>query len=355
MNRDFFYRDKIPVGILGATGSVGQRFVQLLSTHPWFEVVALGASEKSAGKQYCAAVNWLMPTPIPTSIARMEVQACTPDIPGIILFSGLDASIAGDIEIACAEANKIVISNARNHRMDSDVPLLVPEVNPTHIKLVKQQKYSQQGMIVTNPNCAVAGLVIGLKPLMDQFGIELVDVVTMQSVSGAGYPGVASLDIIDNIIPFISSENEKVEQEPLKILGEISNGQVEPAKMRIRAHCNRVPISDGHMEWISVRLIEKATKLEVERAWLEFSGNLQELALPMAPQQPIHFFSEGPYPQPKLHRDLERGMAVSIGQLRAHADRDYTFTLLSHNTIRGAAGSAILNAEMMVKSGLVFW
>jgi aspartate-semialdehyde dehydrogenase len=355
MNRDFFYREKIPVGILGATGSVGQRFVQLLAEHPWFEIVAVAASDRSVGKRYCDAVNWLMSTPIPAAIGQMEVQKCDADLPGTILFSGLDAAVAGDIELACAKKDKVVVSNARNHRMADNVPLLVPEVNADHLELIKQQNYSKNGMIVTNPNCAAIGLVVGLKPLLDSFGIELVDVVTMQAVSGAGYPGVASLDVIDNIIPFINAENEKVETEPLKILGRLVNGHIQKAEMRIRAHCNRVPISDGHMEWISVRLREKASKSELEQLWRDFRGEAQEMGLPMSPQQLIHYFPEGPYPQPKLHRDLERGMAVSIGQLREHTPQDYSFTLLSHNTVRGAAGCAILNAEMLVKKGLIFW
>lgn len=337
---------KISVGILGATGSVGQRFVELLANHPWFEITALAASEKSAGKPYREAVNWLMPTSLPPSIGSMIVQQCTPNLPCKWVFSGLDSSVAGEIETSFAEAGYVVHSNARNHRMDADVPLLVPEVNSDHMQLLPIQRYSK-GKIITNPNCSTIGLVLALKPLQDAFGLDAVHVVTMQAVSGAGYPGVSSMDIMDNVIPFIKGEEQKMETEPLKILGTYRNGLVEPTVIKISAQCNRVPVNDGHLECVSVKLKKRASKAEIIAAWRNFSGMAQKLKLPMAPLSPIHYFDEEAFPQPKLHRHLDKGMAVSVGRLRECSLFDYKFTILSHNTIRGAAGGAILNAELM--------
>lgn len=340
---------KIPVAILGATGSVGQRFVELLLHHPWFEIVALAASERSAGKRYKDAVNWLMPTPLPASIAAMEVKPCTPDLPCSIVFSGLDASVAGEIESNFANAGYIVHSNARNHRMNADVPLLVPEVNANHLDVIHQQRYPK-GKIVCNANCSVIGLVIALKPLLDAFGLEAAHVVTLQSVSGAGYPGVASLDIMDNVVPYIGGEEQKLETETLKILGTYKNGKIEHNTFKISSQCNRVPVSDGHLECVSVKLKTKAKKEDIIAAWTQFKGQPQHLNLPLAPVQPIHYFHEDTYPQPKLHRLLDKGMAVSVGRLRECPLFDYKFVILSHNTIRGAAGEALLNAEFMLKT-----
>lgn len=337
----------IPVAILGATGSVGQRFVELLAHHPWFKIVAVGASEKSAGQPYGRAVNWLMNTPIPQEVAQMTVSRCLPDIPGEIVFSGLDASVAGEIETQFAQAGYIVISNARNHRMELDVPLLIPEVNSDHLELLKAQKFPK-GKIITNPNCSTIGLTMALKPL-EKFGIEQVSVVTFQAVSGAGYPGVASLDIMDNVIPHIGGEEQKMETEPLKILGKYSQGRILLSEIKISAQCNRVPVSDGHMECIAVKFRQKPSKEELVHAWESFRAIPQSLQLPTAPSRPIHYFSQENFPQPKLHRNLDKGMAVSIGRLRECPLMDYKFTILSHNTIRGAAGGAILNAELYVK------
>lgn len=343
---------KIPVGILGATGSVGQRFVQLLSNHPWFEIVALGASERSVGKSYREAVNWLMPEPIPAHIAAMKVGLCETGMPCKVVFSGLDSGVAGGIETAFAEAGYAVISNARNHRMVSDVPLLVPEVNPDHLALVKKQRFGK-GMIVTDPNCSVIGLVLALKPLVDAFGVEAVHVVTMQAVSGAGYPGVASLDIMDNVIPFIDGEEEKVETEPLKIFGRLKGGSILPAVMSISAQCNRVAVSDGHLACVSVKLSSKASSKDIIEAWNQFTGIPQSQQLPTAPARPIYYLDQQTHPQPKLHRHLDKGMAVAIGRLRPCSSFDYKFALLSHNTVRGAAGAAILNAELMVNQKFI--
>lgn len=345
-------KEKIPVGILGATGSVGQKFVELLADHPWFEIAALAASERSSGRVYKDAANWFMQNPIPDNIAGMRVNRCEPGLPCRIVFSGLDASVAGEIETEFANAGYIVVSNARNHRMDSDVPLLIPEVNSDHLDIVTRQKYGK-GMIVTNPNCSTIGFVIALKPLIDSFGIEAVNVVTLQALSGAGYPGVPALDSLDNVIPFIGGEEQKMESEPLKILGEYKNGAIRNIELKISAQCNRVPVSDGHLECVSVKLKKKAAIENLKAAWNDFSGEPQKLNLPFAPEHPIHYFEEDKFPQPKIHRNIDKGMAVSIGRLRACSIFDYKFILLAHNTIRGAAGGAILNAELMVSKGYI--
>lgn len=334
---------KIPVAILGATGSVGQKFIELLHDHPWFEIAALCASERSAGKPYAQAANWFQSSELPANVGEMIVQPCEPGVEGRIVFSGLDAEVAGPIEETFARAGYAVVSNSKNHRMDEDVPLLVPEVNPGQLELVRRQSFGG-GMIVTNPNCTTVGLVLALKPLVDRFGVEAVSVVTMQALSGAGYPGVASLDIVDNVIPFIGGEEGKMESEPLKILG---------VPITISATCNRVAVIDGHTECVSVRLKTSATADEIIDAWESYRGEPQALELPMAPRQPIRYFHEDAFPQPRKHRNLDKGMAVSIGRLRPCPILDWKFTLVSHNTIRGAAGGAILNAELMVKKGLI--
>ncbi|MEI8125712.1 MAG: aspartate-semialdehyde dehydrogenase [Parachlamydiaceae bacterium] len=335
---------KVAVSILGATGSVGQRFVELLSNHPWFQIVSLAASDRSAGKKYADVVNWLMPSPLSKEIGEMEINLCEPGIPGNIAFSALDSSVAGDIEAAFAHEGYTVISNARNHRMHPSVPLLIPEINNDHLDMVKQYT---TGQIVTNPNCSTIGLCLALKPLYDAFGIESVHVVTMQAISGAGYPGVASLDVIDNVIPYIKGEEEKLETEPLKILGKLVDGRIQPADFSVSAQCNRVPVIDGHMECVSIKLKNKASPEDLIHAWRTFSGIPQKLQLPSAPQYPIHYLEGDAFPQPRLHRNIDKGMAVTIGRLRPCPLFDYKFTLLSHNTIRGAAGGAILCAELM--------
>jgi aspartate-semialdehyde dehydrogenase len=344
--------EKIPVGILGATGMVGQKFIELLAEHPWFEIIALAASERSSGKKYGHAMKWMMGSPLPHKIAEMTVHACLPKLPCKVVFSGLDSDVAGEIETAFAQAGYTVISNSRNHRMEPKVPLLIPEVNSSHLELTKLQNFSK-GMIVTNPNCSVIGLTTALKPLTDHWGIEKVHVVTMQAISGAGYPGVPSWDILDNVIPFISGEEDKIETEPLKILGTLSGDIVQPYQMTISAQCNRVAVMDGHMECVSVKLKEEVSAEEIIQAWLNFSGEPQALSLPSAPKRPIIYLTDERHPQPKIHRLLEKGMAVSIGRLRKCPLLDWKFVLLSHNTIRGAAGCAILNAELMVKKGYI--
>lgn len=341
---------KIPIGILGATGMVGQKFVELLSEHPWFEIIALAASERSKGKKYKEAMKWMMPTSLAHHLADMVVQPCIPNLPCKIVFSGLDSDVAGEIEEKFARSGYTVISNSRNYRMDQEVPLLIPEVNSEHLELVNKQRFSP-GMIVTNPNCSVIGIVTALKPLKDLWGIDKVHVTTMQAVSGAGYPGVPSFDILDNVIPFIPGEEGKIETEPLKILGSFQEGRIHSYQMSISAQCNRVAVMDGHMACISIKLNRLAYADEMIRAWQNFKSEPQTMNLPMAPLKPIIYLHDEKHPQPKLHRHLDKGMAISIGQLRKCALFDWKFTVLSHNTIRGAAGCAILNAELMLKKG----
>lgn len=341
---------KIPVGILGATGMVGQKFVELLTDHPWFEIVALTGSERSQNKKYGEATRWMMNSSLSHQLANMEVLPCLPNLLCPIVFSGLDASVAGEIEEMFANAGYTVISNSRNHRMNPTVPLLIPEVNVKHLELVNFQKYSP-GMIITNPNCSVIGLTTAFKPLIDRWGIEKAHVVTLQAVSGAGYPGMSSFDMIDNIIPFIPGEEEKIQSEPLKILGSFANGKIQHHPMTISAQCNRVPVLDGHMACVSVKLIKPANQDEIIEGWKTFKGDPQVMQLPMAPQNPIVYLHDERHPQPKLHRHTDKGMVVSIGQLRKCPLLDWKFTILSHNTIRGAAGCAILNAELMLKKG----
>lgn len=351
MGHDFQFRDKIGVAILGATGAVGQRFIELLANHPWFEIVALAASERSVGKPYCEAVNWIMSSPIPASVREMVVKPCSTSFNCPIIFSALDASVAGPIELECAKRGAIVVTNTRNHRMAKEVPLLVPEVNSEHLKVLHHHSHK----IVANPNCSTIGLVIALKPLFEKFGIESVFVSTMQAISGAGYPGVASFDIIDNVVPHISGEEHKMETEPLKILGVFKDGQIENTHFKISAHCNRVPVIDGHTECVSIKFKKVPKAEEIIQAWDDYKSGIDDWRLPSQPQKLIHYFNEANYPQPRLHRMLDKGMAVSIGGLRPCSIMDFKFRLLSHNTIRGAAGGAVLCAEALVKAGHVRW
>ncbi len=337
---------KTAVVVLGATGSVGQKFIELLSDHPWFKVTYVAASEKSAGQKYGNAVNWVLASPLSEEIAGLIVHPCEPTFDCKIVFSALDASVAGEIETAFAQKGYTVISNAKNHRFDDDAPLIIPEVNSEHLKIIEKQNFNG-GMIVTNPNCSTIGLVLSLKPLDDDFGIEAVNVVTMQALSGAGYPGVSSLDIIDNVIPYIGGEESKMEKEPLKILGKYKDGKIIYRDIKISAQCNRVPVIDGHLECVQVKFKKKPSAEEIINAWKKFSAEPQKLSLPLAPLQLIHYFNNDKFPQPKLHRDIEKGMAVSVGRLRQCSLFDYKYVVLSHNTIRGAAGGSILIAELM--------
>ncbi len=348
-------RRRIPVGVLGATGSVGQKLLSLIDKHRWFQVTALAASEKSQNKPYKEAVEWRMPHRLSDEIANLEVQAPEPNLNCRIVFSCLDGQVAGEIETKFANAGYHVISCARAHRMDPTVPLLIPEVNIQHLELLKEQKYPNKGTLIAKPNCAVIGLMLALRPLQLEFGIEAINVVTMQAISGAGFPGVPSLAITDNIIPYISGEEDRLYEEPAKIFGTCNMGAIEPYPMNISATCTRVPVTDGHMEVVSVKLKEQATLEQVKRAFKEFSSPIDEMHLPSSPTKPLLYFDEENFPQPKLHRDLERGMAVSVGRLRKDPILDYKFVMLSHNTVRGAGGGAILIAELLVKQGHIFW
>ncbi len=342
---------KIPVAVLGATGTVGQRFVTLLADHPTFHLAALTASERSTGRRYADSVQWVQTNPLPAAARDLPVLPSEPAaVAGCpLVFSALDANAADTLEHEFADAGLLVVSNARSHRMDPDVPLLVPEVNPDHLALLDRQPYA--GGILTNPNCSTIGLVMTLKPLADAFGIARVHVVTMQAVSGAGLPGVASLRILDNVIPFIAGEEEKLEKETGKILGELGPEGIEHHPVAVSAQCNRVPVVDGHTLCVSVELERFAPADEVLAAWREFQGEPQRLGLPTAPRAPIHVCAEPDAPQPRLHRDLDRGMATTIGRLRPCPLFHYRYVALSHNTIRGAAGGALLVAELAVAKG----
>ncbi len=344
--------NKIPVAILGATGSVGQKFIELLTDHPWFEIAELCASDKSAGNKYKYAVDWFLTSPLSGKIGEIMVQNCEPVLQSKVIFSGLDSSVAGDVETAFAEKGYKVISNSKNHRMDEDVPLLVPEINPDHLELTKIQNYNG-GCIVTNPNCSVIGMMLALKPLHDNFGLEILNVSTMQAISGAGHPRVANLDIDDNVIPLIRGEEEKVEIEPLKILGSVNNRKIDFVDFKISAQCNRVNVTDGHTECIQVKLKRKASEKEIIDSWNNFRSEPQRLNLPLAPIKPVHYFTEENFPQPKYHRNLDKGMAVSVGRLRKDSVFDFKFVVISHNTVRGAAGGAILCAELMKAKGFL--
>jgi len=327
---------KIPVGILGATGTVGQRFIQLLHEHPWFEITWLAASDRSAGKVYAEAAKWNLATPIPAKIAAMKVSAAAPDgnTPKLV-FAALDATAAQQIEPAFAEAGHAVVSNSSAFRMAEDVPLIIPEVNGDHVPLIKTQKWYKKngGFMVTNPNCSAIGLVLALAPLHRRFGIDKIFVATMQAISGAGYPGVPSMDILGNVIPYIAKEEDKMEAETRKLLGSLvesslNGSRVIDADLVLSAHCNRVAVEDGHTESVSLKL-------------------------PTAPEQPVIYESAPDRPQPRLDRDRGRGMSAVVGRLRPCNIFDWKFTVLSHNTIRGAAGAAVLNGELLKAQGYI--
>ena len=348
--------EKISVGILGATGAVGQRFVQLLEGHPWFELTHVYASERSEGKTYAEAVQWRMETPLPSSVATMTIAACEPtdDVPRIV-FSALDSSIATDIEKAFAGAGCAVVSNSSSHRMAEDVPLVIPEVNPDHLDIIRaQSSFKNGGYIVTNPNCTTVGLTMVLKPLLDAFGLKSVSVVSMQAASGAGYPGVPSLDLIDNVVPYIPGEEDKIYTEPNKLLGVVGEKNIEHNDIAIDATCNRVGVRDGHLEVVSIAFKNPPSDLaEVVEVLRSFSGTPQEHQLPSAPDVPIVYNEDAFRPQPALDRMNGGGMAVTVGRVKQSRLFDVSLTLLVHNTIRGAAGAAILNAELLKDKGLL--
>jgi aspartate-semialdehyde dehydrogenase len=344
------------VGILGATGMVGQRFIQLLHNHPWFSITWLAASDRSQGKTYGEACRWKLDTPLPKHIAAMRMQlnvpeGATEELPHII-FAALDSEIALELEPKFAAAGCAVISNSSAFRMTADVPLVVPEVNGDHLAMIEQQSWRKEsgGYIVTNPNCSAIGLVLALKPLETKFGIESIFVSTMQAVSGAGYPGVPSLDILGNVIPFIKNEEEKLQEEVAKLLGSLRGNRVLTLDAKVSAHCNRVAVEDGHTECVSLKFRNKATREEILAAWAEFDP-LHGQHLPTAPENPVYFEDAPDRPQPRLDRMRGAGMAATVGRLRECPLLDWKFVVLSHNTIRGAAGAAVLNAEVLARLG----
>ena len=343
---------KYRVGILGATGMVGQRFIQLLADHPQFEVSAVAASDRSQGKNYAEACTWRLSSEMPGAVRALPVQPPVPPLDCDLVFSSLPGEIARETEGSFAAAGYPVISNSSAFRMDEDVPLLIPEVNHGHLGLLERQKknYPRGGFIVTNPNCSTIMLALALAPLHAAFGVEATIATTLQALSGAGYPGVASLDILDNVLPYISGEEEKIETETTKILGRFNESRIELAPMAVSAQCHRVNVADGHMAAVRVKLARKATLADVRESLRSFRSLPQELGLHSAPATPIVVRDEQDRPQPKLDRDTGNGMTITIGRLKPDSVFDYRFVVLSHNTIRGAAGAAILNAELLIAS-----
>jgi aspartate-semialdehyde dehydrogenase len=345
---------RIDVGILGATGMVGQQFIRQLNGHPWFNPVWLGASERSEGKPYAEAATWRLSSQMPDDLRGMRVHACTPGNAPRLMFSALDAAAAKDIEPAFAKAGHIVISNARSYRMDPLVPLLIPEVNADHLALLPAQRRERgwRGAIITNPNCSTVVLSMALAPLR-QFGLRSVMVTTMQAVSGAGYPGVPSLDIMGNVVPAISGEEEKMESETQKILGTLENQGVTPHPVVVSAQTTRVAVIDGHTESVSVSLDAKPSVDQVIEAMRAFRGRPQELGLPLAPAAPVVYLEAADRPQPRLDAERDGGMTVTVGRVRRCPVLDIKFIALGHNTIRGAAGAAVLNGELLQAEGLL--
>jgi aspartate-semialdehyde dehydrogenase len=345
---------RIDVGVLGATGMVGQQFVLQLANHPWFRLSWVGASERSAGQRYGDAAPWRLPVTPPREIADLIVENAAPGNAPELVFSAMDASVAGEIEQAFAKAGHLVVSNSRNHRLDADVPLLIPEVNGDHLALIEDQRRQRgwSGAIITNPNCSTVVLSLALAPLKP-FGLTSVVVTTLQALSGAGYPGVPSLDAVANVIPYIDGEEAKIESETKKILGSLAGGTVQPHPVVVSAQTTRVPVVNGHTESISVALASKPSIDEVRQALVSFSGPPQKHGLPSAPAQPVVYLSEPNRPQPRLDVDRDGGMTVSVGRLRPCPVLGYKFVALGHNTVRGAAGAAVLNAELMVAEGVL--
>ncbi len=344
--------ERIPVGVLGATGAVGQRLVSLLEGHPRFVLAEVAASERSAGKSYAEATRWILPGEIPAGARALEVRPVDGEFASPVLLSGLDAAVADTVEPLQAGRGRLVVSNTRSLRMRPDVPLVIPEVNADHLALLDAQPWRVSGGgVVTNPNCSVVGLAMALAPLHRAFGLEAVCVTTLQALSGAGYPGVASLDAQGNVIPFIDGEEEKIEREPKKILGRLQGSRVVEADFPISVSVNRVPVRDGHTESVFLKLRSKAPLADVRQALESFTGEPQRLVLPSAPARPLVVRDERDRPQPVRDVEAGGGMTVSVGRLRADPVYDVRFTLLVHNTVRGAAGAALLNAELLAATG----
>jgi aspartate-semialdehyde dehydrogenase len=356
MNMEHFTPErKLKAAVIGATGAVGQRFVQLLARHPWFELGVLAASERSTGKRYAEACNWVLDVEMPEQVKEMPVIPAEPGFDADVVFSALPADQALELEPRFAQAGYPVFSNASAFRYEEDVPLVIPEVNPDHLKLVEIQKANRgwPGFIVTNPNCSTTHLTLALKPIHDAFGLKKVLVVTMQAVSGAGYPGVPSLDILGNVIPYIGKEEWKLENEPRKLLGTLSDGRVAHADFVVSAHANRVPVRDGHTEAVSLSLQAEASPEAVAEALRGFTALPQKLGLPSAPAHPVVVRNEPNRPQPHLDLMAEKGMATVVGRVRQCPILGHKFVLLGHNTIRGAAGGSILNAELALAMGVL--
>ncbi len=347
---------KIPVAVLGATGAVGQRFVSLLADHSWFEIASVTGSERSQGQLYSEAVKWLLPGEIPRSVREMEIER-TDAVPSDIqlVFSALPSQVAAEAEPELASKGYVVCSNASAHRMEPDIPLLIPEINADHLTLIDSQRNQRgwPGFIVTSPNCASTAIVFPLKALDDTFELSRVHAVTMQAISGAGYPGVSSLELYDNVIPFIPGEEPKIEQETRKMLGELSVETIEPGNFQVSAQVNRVPVLDGHLVALSVGLRNEADLEDIIHALDTFEASESTSGLPSAPGHPLLLRSEEDRPQPRLDREAENGMAISVGRVQPCSVLDYKMISLVHNTLRGAAGGAVLNAELLVKQGFV--
>jgi aspartate-semialdehyde dehydrogenase len=348
--------NRIDVAVLGATGSVGQRYVELLERHPTFRLAEVFGSERSAGKRYAEAADWRVSAAPPDEAAAMVIKHEEQPVESPIVFCSLPGGIARETELKLASEGHYVFSNARDNRMEDDVPLLIPEVNAGHAQAIEVQRKQRgfgKGFVVTNPNCSTIHLVLALKPIWDAFGIEQCFVTTLQATSGAGYPGVPSLDLIDNVVPYIGGEEEKIETESRKLLGSYGSGGFEDADIRVSAQCNRVPVRHGHLETVNLKLRQRASPAEVVDVLRSFRGRPQELGLPSAPSQPIIVRDQPDRPQPALDRDVAAGMASIVGRVRECNLLDIRFVVLGHNTIRGAAGASILNAELLHADGYV--
>ncbi|WP_292488105.1 aspartate-semialdehyde dehydrogenase [Methanohalobium sp.] len=339
--------ERIKAGVLGATGAVGQRFIEALTDHPWFEITSLAASERSAGKTYENAANWRLDSQLPDEVKGKEVVPVDPSkVDADVVFSALPSSSAKTVEPEFAEAGFAVASNASSYRMEDDVPLVVPEVNPDHLGMIEQQQdnHNWDGYIITNPNCSTIIMIVSLKPLM-QFGLNNVNVATMQAVSGAGFDGVSSMSIIDNILPYIKTEEEKMENETLKLLGEFNGSEILNPDIHVSTSCHRVPVLDGHTEAIWAGMDDNPTPEDVRKAFLDFDPGLEDL--PSKPENSLVVWDEPDRPQPRLDKNIGSGMAVNVGRIR----EGIRYIALGHNTIRGAAGASVLNAELLHKKG----
>ncbi len=346
---------RIPVAILGATGAVGQTFIRLLDGHPWFRVAEVAASERSAGKTYAEATRWIEGE-LPADVAALTVLPCDPaKVSSPVVFSALDAAAAGELEPAFARAGRMVLSNAKNFRMEPDVPLVIPEVNASHLGLIATQRAARgwTGAIVTNANCAATAAALAMAPLHERFGLKAVFIATMQSVSGAGYPGVPSLDILGNVIPYIGEEEPKIEREMQKMLGKFGAKSIEPAPFVVSAHANRVAVENGHTVCLSMSFNSKPTVPQAIAAIREWRGADEVRGLPSAPDLPLRYRDEPDRPQPRRDAMDGRGMTCSVGRVREDPILQIRMVAVAHNTIRGAAGGSILNAEVLVKSGMI--